>query len=255
LAVKKNVKITPKRLFRNFRHPYILILRRLDNLEVIFTIYLTRLKFFLFLALFVLLLIIVTTIIIAYTPLRQYIPGYGDIKEKEMAYSLAKKTDSLVEILNQREVYYYNLHNLLMTMDTSYNKNLRAFFYKTENVNLNNIKLSYPLSTPKIIKKYGEAPMPMNVRLESKSSEIVKAMADGTVIDTGMISHINGKQVIIQHNNNMISIYKNLDKVNVGIGVQVKNNSNIGNAKPEKSFIDISVFLDGNAVNPEIFWK
>lgn len=97
--------------------------------------------------------------------------------------------------------------------------------------------------------------MPMNVRLESKSSEIVKAMADGTVIDTGMISHINGKQVIIQHNNNMISIYKNLDKVNVGIGVQVKNNSNIGNAKPEKSFIDISVFLDGNAVNPEIFWK
>lgn len=76
------------------------------------------------------LLIIVTTIIIAYTPLRQYIPGYGDIKEKEMAYSLAKKTDSLVEILNQREVYYYNLHNLLMTMDTSYNKTLRAFFIK-----------------------------------------------------------------------------------------------------------------------------
>ena len=53
----------------------------------------------------------------------------------------------------------------------------------------------------------------------------------------------------------MISIYKNLAKVNVGIGTNVKTNEIIGIAKPTSSFIEISVFLNGDAVNPENFWQ
>lgn len=253
--MKKYFKFTPKQLFRNFRHPYLLILRRIDNLEVIFSIYLTRLRFLLFLALFILILIVLTIFLIAYTPLRQYIPGYGDIKEKEMAYNLAKKTDSLVDILEQREVYYTNLHTLLITLDTNYNKNLRAFYYNPENLNLNKIKLSIPLSTVQITKKFNENPSPKSIRLLTKASENIKAMYDGIVIDTSYISSLNAKQVIIQHKNNMISIYKNLDKVNVGIGTNVKTNEIIGVAKPTSSFLEISVFLNGDAVNPENFWQ
>ena len=80
-------------------------------------------------------------------------------------------------------------------------------------------------------------------------------MNDGIVIDTSYISSLNAKQVIIQHKNNMISIYKNLAKVNVGIGTNVKANEIIGIAKPTSSFIEISVFLNGDAVNPENFWQ
>jgi murein DD-endopeptidase MepM/ murein hydrolase activator NlpD len=252
--VKKNIKITPKIFFRNFRHPYLLILRRIDNLEIIFSLYLTRLRLFLFIALFILILIVLTTLLIAYTPLRQYIPGYGDIEEKEMAYNLAKKTDSLVEILEQREIYYKNLHTLLTTVDTSYNKTLKTFYYNPENISLNKIKLFHPISNIKIIKKFNENPSPKSIKISTNASENIKAMNDGVVIDTSYITSMNAMQVIMQHDN-MITIYKNLAKINVGIGDKVKNNEIIGTAKPESSFIEISVFINGDAVNPENFWQ
>lgn len=252
--MKKKIKITPKIFFRNFRHPYLLILRRIDNLEVIFSLYLTRLRFLLFLVLFILILIVLTTLLIAYTPLRQYIPGYGDIKEKEMAYNLAKKTDSLVEILEQREIYYKNLHTLLTTLDTSYNKTLKTFYYQPENISLNKIKLSPPVSNIKIIKKFNENPSPKSIKISTNASENIKAMYEGVVIDTIYITSMDAKQVTIQHDN-MIIIYKNLAKANVGIGSKVKNNEIIGTAKPESSFLEISVFLNGDAVNPENFWQ
>jgi len=88
---EKYIKFTPKQLFRNFRHPYLLILRRIDNLEVIFSIYLTRFEIFIISSLIYINIDYPNYYLIAYTPLRQYIPGYGDIKEKEMAYNLAKK--------------------------------------------------------------------------------------------------------------------------------------------------------------------
>jgi hypothetical protein len=60
--------------------------------------------------------IVMTTLVIslvAFTPLREYIPGYGNITERRLIVDLSAKADSLEEVLSSREMYMNNLLNVL----------------------------------------------------------------------------------------------------------------------------------------------
>ena len=50
-------------------------------------------------------IIFVTTFIIAFTPLREYIPGYASTELKKNATELALKSDSLQKALKKNEIY------------------------------------------------------------------------------------------------------------------------------------------------------
>src|SRR5688500_8718471 len=59
--------------------------------------------------------IIMTTLVlslVAFTPLREYIPGYGNVTERTDILNLTVKTDSLEEILKARDWYMKNLVNV-----------------------------------------------------------------------------------------------------------------------------------------------
>lgn len=60
-----------------------------------------------------LILIIFTTLIIAYTPLREYIPGYASVDLKRDVYNLKMQADSLSKDAQQKEVYLNNLRKIL----------------------------------------------------------------------------------------------------------------------------------------------
>jgi hypothetical protein len=59
------------------------------------------------------LLISSTTVIIAFTPLREFIPGYSSSKLKRDATELALKSDSLTSALKKNEAYIKSIQKVL----------------------------------------------------------------------------------------------------------------------------------------------
>ena len=55
----------------------------------------------------------ITTFIIAFTPLREFIPGYSSSKLKNEAMELALKSDSLSRALKKNEAYIQSIQKVL----------------------------------------------------------------------------------------------------------------------------------------------
>ena len=64
-----------------------------------------------------LLLIIITTFIIAFTPLREYIPGYTDTNLNREVYLLSLRADSLEKEMQKKDVYFDNLKKIVEGYD------------------------------------------------------------------------------------------------------------------------------------------
>lgn len=64
-----------------------------------------------------LLLIIITTFIIAFTPLREYIPGYTNTNINHDVYDLSLRADSLEMELQKKDVYFDNLKKIIEGYD------------------------------------------------------------------------------------------------------------------------------------------
>ncbi|MFV8374226.1 peptidase [Flavobacterium sp. LB1P71] len=68
---------------------------------------------FVFVTLSTIIIITITTFIIAFTPLREFIPGYSSSKLKKDATQLALKADSLSFALKKNEAYIKSIQKVL----------------------------------------------------------------------------------------------------------------------------------------------
>lgn len=59
------------------------------------------------------LIVFVTTFIIAFTPLREYIPGYASTELKKQAAALTIKSDSLLKVTNENNAYIQSVKSVL----------------------------------------------------------------------------------------------------------------------------------------------
>ena len=84
-----------------------------DSFEEIFSLKLTLMNVFVFATLGAIIIITVTTFIIAFTPLREYIPGYTSSSLKKNATELALKSDSLAFAIKKNEVYLQSIQKVL----------------------------------------------------------------------------------------------------------------------------------------------
>lgn len=98
-----------KKLFTKNR----LIILNEDTFEEFFSLKLTLMNVFVFATSGAILIIIVTTFIIAFTPLREYIPGYPSGKLKKEATELALKSDSLAFAIKKNEIYLESIKKVL----------------------------------------------------------------------------------------------------------------------------------------------
>ena len=90
-----------------------LIIINEDTFEELFSFKLSVLNVFVASTLGAIFLIIATTVLIAFTPLREYIPGYSSSNLKKEAMLLALKTDSLAQALDENETYLKAIQNVL----------------------------------------------------------------------------------------------------------------------------------------------
>lgn len=90
-----------------------LVILNENTFEEIFSFRLTLMNVFVMFTLGGIFLILVTTFIIAFTPLREFIPGYSSSQLKKNATELAIKSDSLERVLKQNEAYLKGVQKVL----------------------------------------------------------------------------------------------------------------------------------------------
>lgn len=110
--------MTGKRLKRKKLHRKLFTKNRLvilneDSFEEIFSLKLNLMNVFVVATIGAIFLISVTTFIIAFTPLREFIPGYSSSKLKRDATELALKSDSLTIALKKNEAYMQAIQKVL----------------------------------------------------------------------------------------------------------------------------------------------
>ncbi|MEO1030788.1 MAG: M23 family metallopeptidase [Bacteroidota bacterium] len=277
---KKEKKFTKKLL-----HKYRLVILNEDTFEERFAIKLTRLNVFVLTSLSAIFLIFLTTLIIAFTPLREYIPGYSSTKLKKEATLLNYKTDSLVQELELNKRYYASIRkvltgdvaavdfnrdsvieaakndlNILQVTTNREDSLLREKVEKEDKYNLfeeladqNNYVLFPPVNGT-ISEGYNIEDKHFAVDVVVAINTPVKATADGTVIFAEWTVE-TGYVVIIEHNQELISVYKHNSAITKSQGDLVKAGEVIAMSGNTGEFstgphLHFELWSNGYPVNP-----
>ncbi|MBC2843872.1 M23 family metallopeptidase [Winogradskyella flava] len=241
-----------KKLAKKLLHKYRLVILNEDTFEERFAIKLTRLNVFVLTSLSAIFLIFFTILLIAFTPLREYIPGYSSSKLKKEASLLNYKTDSLVQELELNKRYYASIRKVLTgdVATVEFNRDsiieaakndidisqvttnkedslLREKVEKEDKYNLfedtsnpSNFVLFPPVNGT-ISEDYNIEDKHFAVDVVVASDTPVKATADGTVIFAEWTVE-TGYVVIIEHNQELISVYKHNSAITKSQGDLVK---------------------------------
>jgi murein DD-endopeptidase MepM/ murein hydrolase activator NlpD len=191
--------------------------------------------------------------LIAFTPIRTFIPGYPDASTKRAAIQNAIKADSLESVIYKWELYAKNLRRVLegesgldidslMTasqkqaqaaQDAKYLKEQDSLLRKnvqeeemfeisgrnTRSLPIEGTHFFTPLKGV-VTQGYDQAMHPF-IDIAAPEGTAVNAVADGTVIYTGW-SEDTGYTIQLQHDSDIISIYKHNDKLLKNVGDKVK---------------------------------
>ncbi|MCB0462011.1 MAG: M23 family metallopeptidase [Flavobacteriaceae bacterium] len=285
MTAKKKGK---KRLARKLLHKYRLVILNEDTFEERFAIKLTRLNVFVIVSLLTIMLIIGTTMLIAYTPLREYIPGYSSTALKKKATELNYKTDSLQQVIIANEKYLESIKRVL-TGDISaveINKDsiinaaeqdidagdlipsdedlrLREKVDKEDKYNLFESATSkvnfvlFPPANGAISEGYNAEDKHFAVDIVVAKDTPIKATADGTVILAEWTTQ-TGYVIIIDHGNGLISAYKHNASLTKAQGDLVKSGEVIaisGNAGELTTgpHLHFELWNDGYPIDPTTF--
>lgn len=230
--------------FKKLNSTFHFLMSHNETMEPIVDFRLNLLNLFFVVIGLALLLIVINTCIIAFTPLREYIPGYTDNNLNREVYLLNRRADSLMAEMQKRDVYFENLQYVIEGYDfaadscheniniyepllgtvtdtivlskSSYDSVLRAEFESADqydllgNPNMGNSVRDLNFFLPiegHVVKSYNPEAKHFGVDLVSETSEIVKATLDGTVV-FAIWSVDNGYTIGIQHDNSYFSIYR-----------------------------------------------
>lgn len=276
-----------KKIKKKLLHKYRLVVLNENTFEERFSFKLNRLNVFVFSTIFTVLLIALTTLIIAFTPLREYIPGYSSTKLKKKATLLRYKTDSLQRIININEQYLVSIQKVLTgdlkTVDFNKDSIVEAAKLEASDVDFNpstadsllrekvsqedkynplveNSELNFVLSSPvkgTITASYNPKEKHYAVDVVAIKDTPVKATADGTVIFADWTTEA-GYVIIVEHRNNLISVYKHNGMLTKEQGELVKAGeviATVGNSGEYTTgpHLHFELWSDGYPINPTNF--
>lgn len=215
----------------------------------------TKVNFVVTLTCAVLTILIATTCILAYTPARNFIPGYPDSNSKRAAIQNAIRIDSLENVIFKWEIYTENLKRVVageeaikidsiiklaeaVQADASdYSKSdsvLREHVKEEEQFGISDrVRRDLPIEgmhffTPVkgVISQGYDKNLHPYVDITAPAGSVVKATLDGTVIFSGW-SDEAGNTIQIQHDGDIVSIYKHNEKLLKRVGEKVTAGSPI----------------------------
>lgn len=273
-----------KKLFTKMR----LVILNEDTFEEIFSLRLTLMNVFVVGTISTILITTVTTYIIAFTPLREFIPGYASSKLKREATELALKSDSLTFALKKNEAYMSSIKKVL-TGDVDYaniNKDsimasksetssqsdlepsaadliLREQVAQEDKYNLFESAKSkvgivlFPPVKGSVTEGFDLRKKHYAVDIALAKNTPIKSTLNGTVIFADWTPS-TGNVVIIRHNNGFISVYKHADSITKEQGDVVKTGEVIalaGSTGEESTgtHLHFELWKDGYPIDPTQF--
>lgn len=278
-----------KKLLQRLRHRYRLVIMNDDAFEENFSLRLTPLGFFILLGAITIVMTILVTSLIAFTSLREYIPGYADVGMRRELIALSLRSDSLEMALMDQNAYNQNLSKVLrgdIQSDSTQNKPDKSKDYNKLNLNASGkeevlkkqieaedqYSLAYGTETNKngianffffsplkgmISASFNASERHYGVDILGPDNEAIKATLDGTVILATWSSE-TGYTISVQHSNNLISVYKHNsvllkkvgDFVKAGEPIAIIGNSGEQTTGPHLHF---ELWYNGNAIDPQAY--
>lgn len=234
-----------------------------------------------------LLLVLFIYCIIAFTPLRTAIPGYPNAHSKKIAIENAIKIDSLENAMLRWNLYATNLSRVLAGEETvdfdslmRRAKDVRYLSQKSEeelrsrdsllretvlNEERFGVGASGPRSLPVegmhffvpvkgvVAREFSSADH-QGIDINSSSGTIVSAVLGGTVVFSAF-SDMQGQVVIIQHDDDLVSIYSNNSEALVSTGESVEAGDPVAivgsrPGEPERQFLHFELWHNGHPLDP-----
>lgn len=280
---KKRLKgqVIKKKLFNKSR----LVILDEDNFEEKFSLKLNLMNVFVVLTTVSIVMIALTTYIIAFTPLREYIPGYNSTKLKREATENVIKTDSLTQELEANKAYLASIKKVL-TGDLELTKLNRDSIYVPEQKETQHVDVSPSEAELKLMEevaledKYnlfeeskprvnlvlfspvkGHITEPYNSKNKHFAVDIalakdtpIKSVAAGTVLFADW-TPTNGNVIIVRHNDGIISAYKHAATLTKAQGDVVRSGEAIalaGSTGEQSTGVHLhfELWKDGYPINP-----
>jgi len=274
-----------KELRQKLLHKYRLVILNENTFEEKISFKLNRLNVFVTGTLFIIVLICLTTLLIAFTPLREYIPGYSSTKLKRQATELTYKTDSLVTVLDYTNRYLENIR-LVLKGDIQNNETTRDSLFERFKLDPSTVDLT-PIREDLLLREEVELEDKYNlferntenvevllfsplqgtlsqefdisakhyaVDIVAPKGTAVKSVANGTVLFAEWTSQ-TGYVIIIKHQDDLTSIYKHNGSLNKSQGDMVKAGeviAEVGNTGELTTgpHLHFELWKKGNPVNP-----
>ena len=214
------------------------------------------------------LLLLAVFCLVAYTPLRTFIPGYPDARTRRQAVQNSLRIDSLQTRILQWELYTENLRRIVSgeepirldslilgsqgtqhAPDSVYlalrDSLLRAdvaaqeqFFVSATQRTLPIEALSFFAPLKGIVSDGFSPAVHPWVDITAPAGTVVMAVLDGSVVFTGWDDD-TGYTLVLQHKGDILSIYKNNQKLLVHTGEAVKAGAPVGMVAPSASLTKV----------------
>lgn len=234
----------------------------------------------------------VVFLILAFTPVGEYFPGYVSNKTRETLVNYAIAIDSLKEEVDKQDRYLANIKNIMegrveigdttIVSDSLVNftnypiektELEEAFvqsFEEKERYNLTSQATSvgalqgvsfYRPSRGMIIKSFDPKIKHYGVDIAENPNESVLSIWDGTVIMSDYTAN-DGYMIMVQHNENLVSVYRNCYRIFKSVGEKVVAGEVIAalsNGNDEvagnryKPYLHLELWHKGEPLDPAIY--
>lgn len=261
-----------------------------ETFEEKFSLILSRTNVWVFASIVAVSLIFLTASAIIYTPLKYFIPGFGDYRYKSQIFRMQAEVDSIENLLFYRAQWIENISNVANgTIDTTkppLNRDASVDVSKIELNNTTNQELSlrkeveeeenFSLSakgkasegaidevrqmhllapvTGFVTDSFNTLNEHFGIDIATQRDSPVKATLDGKVVDASWTLS-TGYVLVIQHSSNLLSVYKHNQKLLKKAGDQVKAGEVValaGNTGENTTgpHLHFELWREGKALNP-----
>jgi len=269
------------RFFKKLKNKYLLVILNNETFEERIALKITPLLILSVMLVIGFLMIISTFLLFSYTPLKEYVPGKTTQETQKDLITMSLKVDSLVVLLERRDLYVENLKTILAGDVPVSEKEVKISDVIEENIDLeksekdsifrikiereangdyisissnNTIHFLTPL-VGSFTEKYNKEKSHFGVDLVSTEGSIINSIADGIVVINNWTKE-TGFVIGVQHSDGFLSFYKHNSKilkdvgdfVKIGEGISVIGNSGELSSGPHLHF---ELWKNGESINPE----
>jgi len=273
-----------KAFWKNVKFKYKLTITNENTLEEVVGIHVSKLNGVSVLLSAVTVIFLIAALIVSFTPLRNYLPGYMNSEVREQVVQNALRADSLQWVLERQRMYIMNIQDIIsgnikvdsvhsidslttvrseeLMERTQEEENFRKQYEETERYNLTTIDnasavtglIFFRPTRGMISSAFDATRNHFGIDIAASPNESVLATLDGTVImatytaDTGYV-------IQVQHGQNLVSVYKHCgsllkktgDSVKAGEAIALVGNTGEKTTGPHLHF---ELWNRGRALDP-----